>query len=302
MPLTLLHDCMASGRRARLAPKHLGPGAALVLGGLLFQSGHAAAQPSSSAAECARAYEDGQELRKSGQLLSARTALQSCARDECPGFIRSDCATWYGELQSEIPTLVFAAHSQGRDLPEVRVTVGERLLTSRIDGRAVELDPGEYDFKFIAPEMRPLQRHFVIARGERNRLIQVQLESSRARAPESEPPPLPPATARSLLLPGIFAGVGGLGVAGFAALGAWGRASEDELETTCSPQCAQSQVSSVRTKYALADVSLGVGVASLGLAAYFALAGDSTEAPARSASLAVMARPDGGGFVYGGAF
>jgi hypothetical protein len=150
--------------------------------------------------------------------------------------------------------------------------------------------------------MRPLQQHFVIARGERNRLIQVQLESSRARAPESERPPLPAAPARSLLLPGIFAGVGGLGVAGFAALGAWGRASEDELEATCSPQCVQSQVSSVRTKYALADVSLGLGVASLGLAAYFALAGDSTDAPARSASLAVMARPGGASFVYGGRF
>ncbi len=301
MPLTL-HDCRASGRHARLAPKRVS--AALVLAGLLLQSGHASAQEpsSSSAAECARAYEDGQELRKSGRLLSARAALQSCARDECPGFIRSDCATWYGELQSEIPTLVFAARSQGRDVPEVRVSVGERLLTSRIDGREVELDPGEYDFQFIAPEMRPLRQHFVIARGERNRLIQVQLESSRARVPEPERPPLPPAPARSLLVPGIFAGVGGLGVVGFAALGAWGRASEDELESTCSPQCAQSQVSSVRTKYALADVSLGVGVASLGLAAYFALAGDSTEAPLRAAGLAVVARPGGAGFAYGGAF
>jgi hypothetical protein len=271
---------------------------------LALHSGQASAQePSSSPAECARAYEDGQELRKSGQLLSARTALQSCARDDCPGFIRTDCATWYGELQSEIPTLVFAARSEGRDVPEVRVSIGDRLLTSRIDGREVELDPGEYEFRFAAPEMRPLEQHFVIARGERNRLIQVQLESSAPRLPPPpEPAPLPPASRRSLLLPGVFAGVGGLGVVGFAALGAWGRASEDELETTCSPRCSESRISGVRTKYLLADVSLGVGVASLGLAAYFAIAGEATEAPARAPSLSLVTRPGGAGFVYGGAF
>jgi hypothetical protein len=87
------HQSVATCRQARLAPKRLGASAALVLA---LHSGQASAQePSPSvAAECARAYEEGQELRKSGQLLSARTALQSCARDDCPGFIRSDCAAW----------------------------------------------------------------------------------------------------------------------------------------------------------------------------------------------------------------
>lgn len=286
-----------------MVPARLPVTAALVLAGLLLQSAQASAlEPASSAAACARAYEQGQELRKSGQLLSARAELQSCARDDCPDFIRSDCATWYGELQSEIPTLVFAARNQGRDLAEVRVSAGDRVLTTRIDGREVELDPGEYDFEFLAPEMRSLRQHFVVARGERNRLIEVQLESSAAAVTEPEPTPLPTATRRSLLLPGIFAGVGGLGVVGFATLGAWGRASENELETTCSPRCAESQVASVRMKYVLADVSLGVGVASLGLAAYFAFGRDSTQASARAPSLAVMARPGGAGVIYGGPF
>jgi hypothetical protein len=291
-------------RRACSTPKRLGASASLVLAGLSLHGAPAFAdEPSSSSAtDCARAYEEGQELRKSGQLLSARTSLQSCARDDCPGFIRSDCAAWYGELQSEIPTVVFAARSGGHDVPEVRVSAGDRLLTSRIDGRQIELDPGEYDFQFVAPEMRALEQHFVVARGERNRLIQVELESSATPVPEIEPAPLPPAHRRSLLLPGFFAGLGGLGVVGFATLGAWGRANESKLETTCSPRCSESQVSSVRTKYLLADVSLGVGVASLGLAAYFALAGHGTEAPARAANVAVTPCPGGASVVYGGAF
>ena len=259
-----------------------------------------------SPATCARAYEEGQELRKSGQLVSARATLQSCARDQCPDFIRSDCASWYDEVQSELPTLVFAARSQGRDLSEVRILVGERVLASHIDGQAVELDPGDYELRFEARDMRALKQRFVIARGERNRLIQVELEPTVATAAAAASEPgqdrsLTPPAQRSLLVPGIFAGVGVLGVAGFAGLGAWGLSGEKHLEDACSPKCSASQLSEVRTRYLLADVSLGVGVASLSLGAYFYLSQSPTP-HARAPKLAVLPRPGGADFVYGGAF
>jgi hypothetical protein len=237
--------------------------------------------------------------------VSARAALQSCARDQCPDFIRTDCASWYDEVQSELPTLVFAARSQGRDLSEVRIWVGERVLASHIDGQAVELDPGDYDLRFQARDMRPLKQHVVIARGERNRLIQVELEptvatAAAAHAPGQDRSPTPPPQ-RSLLLPGIFAGVGVLGVAGFAGLGAWGLSSEKRLEEACSPRCSASELSEVRTRYLLADVSLGVGVASLSLGAYFYLSQDPTP-QSQAPKLAVLPRPGGADVVYGGAF
>lgn len=267
-------------------------------------SGHAFAQDASTTnAECANAYEQGQEQRKSGKLVSARSTLQLCARDECPDFIRSDCANWYGEVQNEVPTLVFAARSQGRDLSDVRVSVGERVLSTRVDGQVVELDPGEYDFEFQAPEMRTLRQHFVIARGERNRLIQVELEP--VHAPQGAGPTTDAARAqRSLLLPGVFAGIGVVGVAGFAGLGAWGHSQENELEGSCSPHCSSDRVSDVRTKYLLADVSLGVGVASLALGAYFFFSQGSGDAEARRQvpQVAVLASSNAASFVYGGAF
>jgi hypothetical protein len=112
-------------------------------------------------AECARAYEDGQVQRKSGRLVEARSTLQLCARDECPDFIRADCVSWYGEVQGEVPTLVFAARSQGRDLADVRISLGDRVMAARLDGQAIELDPGEYDFRFEAAGMQPLTQRSV---------------------------------------------------------------------------------------------------------------------------------------------
>jgi hypothetical protein len=271
---------------------------------IVSSSGSALAQDAAASnTECVNAYEQGQEQRKSGQLVKARSTLQACARDECPDFIRTDCVTWYGEVQNEVPTLVFAARSQGQDLSDVRVSVGERVLSARIDGQVVELDPGEYDFEFRAPDMPSLVQHFVIARGERNRLIQVELQPAPAAdAPVPARVALP--SRRSLLLPGLFAGIGVVGVAGFVGLGAWGHSQESQLEGTCSPHCSADRVSEVRTKYLLADVSLGVGVASLAVGAYFLFSSTASDGQARAGvpQVAVLASPEAARVVYGGAF
>lgn len=262
-----------------------------------------AQQPSSQSAECASAYEEAQVERNSGRLASARGKLQLCARDECPDFIRSDCTTWYAEVQNEVPTLVFAARSQGRDLVDVRISLGERVLSMRIDGQVIELDPGEYDFEIEAVGMQPLTVHSVIVRGERNRLIQVELvpltSALGADLPPSAPAPPPP---RSLLVPGIFAGIGVAGLAGFGVLAASGKSNESRLQDTCSPSCSDSQLSSLKTKYLLADVSLGVGVASLAVGAYFLFSQPSAPTSARLPAWNVQASERGASFVYGGSF
>jgi hypothetical protein len=263
-----------------------------------------AEEPLTSAA-CVQAYEEGQVARKAGRLISARDTLRECARDECPDFIRSDCVAWYGEVQSEVPTVVFAARSQDRDLVDVQVTLDGRQIAARIDGQSLELDPGEYDFAFESPDMQPRTQHSVVVRGERNRLIQVELSPVHASSNEPIAPPATPlarARSRSLLVPGVFAGVGAAGLVGFAVLGASGRASESQLERTCSPNCTDSQISAVRTKYLVADVSLGVGVASLALGAYFLFSQPRAESTARAPAWNVHAGAEGASFIYGGRF
>lgn len=250
--------------------------------------------------QCATDYERAQVQRKTGQLVAARQTLQQCADDACPAFVREDCGAWYIAVQNELPTLVFTAQSEDQDLTDVRISIGSRLLATRIDGQAIELDPGEYDFDFNASGMQPLSQHLVIARGEQNRLVRVELvplasASTRrdAKAPRAR---------RSLLLPGVFAGVGVVGVAGFGALGAWGHSSESALKESCSPYCKKSEISSVRTKYLLADISLGVGIAGLVASAYFLLSPRPETPSSQAGRFDVWASGNGVSASYGGAF
>jgi hypothetical protein len=194
----------------------------------------------------------------------------------------------------------------------VRITVDGRELSSGLDGQAVELDPGQYDFEFQAAGMQPLRRHLVVARGERNRLIQIDLEplvseihpgqqrGQREQRPDERSPNRVP---RSLVLPGILAGAGVAGLAGFVGFGASGHARENQLKSTCAPNCHDDLVAAVRTRYLVADLSLGIGIASLALGTYFFF--DQSSAPrahARPARLALMARPGAATLFYGGEF
>jgi hypothetical protein len=275
------------------------PARLLALAVFAWPTSEARAEGAEPVARCVEAYERGQEQRKSGQLIAARDTLQRCARDECPSFIRADCINWYGEVQGEVPTLVFAARSSGRDVVDVRVTLGERVLAARIDGQVVELDPGEYDFQFEGAGQSVLQR-FVIARGERNRLIQVEM-SGPPLTPSGDARPPSRTSPRSLVVPSVFIGVGVAGLAGFAGLAAWGRSSESKLELSCSPRCSEGRVASVKRKYLLADASLGVGVVALAFGTYFFLR-DEQVPPQQAGGLELAGGPHGANVVYGGSF
>lgn len=261
---------------------------------------HAAALSGGSL--CAQAYEQAQEQRQSGKLLEARVQLETCAQDACPEFIRSDCLNWDSEVRTEIPTVVFAARSAGTDLSDVQVSAGQRVLTTHINGEAVELDPGEYDFEFSATGMKPLTQHVLLARGERNRLLRAELSPLVKDISVGEAPPSLTGARRSWALPVVFGGFGVAGLAGFGVFGAWGHAAESNLKDTCSPRCSKSQISSVRTKYAVADISLAVGVASLGLATYFALREGPEQRDQLSSPIDVRANAQGLSAIYQGAF
>jgi hypothetical protein len=254
---------------------------------------------SASSEQCAAAYEQAQEQRKSGRLVEARATLRLCARDECPGFIHDDCLTWHGEVASELPTLVFSATSGGRDLVDVRVATSDRVLATRLEGQVIELDPGEYELTFSATGSEPRPLQLVVARGEKNRLVRVELTELTPPGPDVAL--APPRADRSLTVPALFAGVGLAGLGGFVALGAWGRSSESRLADTCSPGCNADDVGSVRTKYVLADVSLGVGVAGLALAAYTFFS-QSPRSSGRAGGVSLHATSSDLRMTYGGHF
>jgi hypothetical protein len=145
----------------------------------------------------------------------------------------------------------------------------------------------------------------LIREGERNRMIDVEFRSPLGATPLPTPAD-PDLQAKSgergtalLYLPYGLAGLGALGVAGFAVLDIQGNRRKSDLEHSCSPYCQSSQVDEVKMKYLLADTCLAVGLVSLGVATYLFLTshGEDASRQAHPTSIGFAPRPSGGGGV-----
>jgi hypothetical protein len=263
--------------------------------------------------ECAQAYEKAQIERKAAHITAAIESLTICAGQSCPSFVRKDCIEWLTESQATQPSVVFSVRRNGADLSEADIACDGRIVTRTLDGKAVLLDPGPHQFSFRVSGNRSVEKQIVIREGERNRIIEVDLDREPPAAGEptigeaphdlSSAPRLAEAGSSSgghNVVAYVLAGVGVLGVSGFAAFGLWGNSQKAELERTCSPSCRSSQVDEVRNRYIVADTFLAVGLVSVGLATYWFLSdpGQSPRAAGPATSVAVApARSGRGGLV-----
>lgn len=257
-------------------------------------------------AECASAYEGGQELRAQGRLIEARERLVVCAQEACPAFVQSDCATWLMDVEEELPTVVVVAKGpDGRDAVDVRVSVDGELLLHTLDGKAVPIDPGLHEFRFEYPGADAVSKQILVRQGQKNRAIEVSFARNepaaagrRQTAIAAEPSPhvaaLPaedettePGAGPGPLRPYAYAagGVGAAGVVTWAVLGLVGRGQQRELDKSCKPSCSQKRVDPIDRKYLAADISLLVGLAGLGTGvALFILSMPEASEPAADAS------------------
>jgi hypothetical protein len=241
----------------------------VALGVALARPPVAAADPPAKVA-CVHGAEEGQRLRAQGKLREAREAFTACAAERCPALVRSDCSGWLAETEAALPTVVVrasAAETPGRELYDVEVRVDGVVLTDRLDGRELAVNPGEHHFSFAAAGRVPAEDDVVIRAGEKHRLLTVTL-------PSTHPPPPPPVVVKPAPPPpprvGTAAKVllvaGGVGLAGAAGFGLSGWLEARSLRRTCAPDCPAADVDSVRTRLRIADVSLAVGVAALAAA------------------------------------
>ena len=236
-----------------------------VAAAITLASGHAAAQDKQA---CVSAYEDAQRLRKDGKLTEARSKLLVCAQDACPAIVRKDCTVWISEVEQATPTVLLAARGpSGTDVVDVAVTLDGKPITKRLDGKAIALDPGPHTFRFELAGAPPHDETILLQQGERNRQVLADFQPPEARDPHPAgaapaPPPMRPAPvpAGAYVLGGL--GVAGLGV--FTAFGLMGLSAKSDLDArACKPNCASSDVDPVKQKFLVADIGLGVGVASL---------------------------------------
>jgi hypothetical protein len=183
----------------------------------LLWSGDAAGQ---SKQACVDAAHQAQELRDRGRYVAARRDLLLCAQEACPSPVARSCATWLVELEPSIPTVVFVAREDNRDLAAVRVRVDGELVAERLDGRPVMIDPGEHVVLFERDGRPPEEERVLVTAGEKNRRVVLAFRP-RVAVPAPVAPDRPPiekpatgalreVTALALLAGSVVAG--GLGV------------------------------------------------------------------------------------------
>ncbi len=262
-------------------------------------------------AACVAASDSAQGLRSAMKLREARKQLLVCVQDDCPAVVKKDCGDWLAEVDKAIPTVVFhVTDATGGDVSAVKVLVDGAVLVDTIDGSAVAIDPGAHTIRYEGPGGEVFETKVVIREAEKNRVLAVSF--GKAKGGDVTPPP-PPASAGDHPTPHtsgvpsstiILGGFGVLGIAGFAYFGLTGINDRNRLRDRCAPYCDKSEESPARTKLAIADVSLLVGVVSLGLATYFYLARPVSKdaAPvATTGSFSVDLAPlAGGGIAFAG--
>jgi hypothetical protein len=250
---------------------------------------------------CSSDYEKAQEEKANGRLNAALSYLRGCVNPDCPKFIREDCARWMDQTESALPSVVFAVRRDGVDQTEVDIACDGVAMTRSLNGKAIPVDPGVHVFSFAMSGFDSIERRLLIREGERNRIVDVEFRSPResatpAPAVDARNPPAGEATSgnagRRYLTYGL-AGAGVLGLAGFVVFAVRGVGQQGTLEKDCAPNCLQSDVDSVKTKYLVADTCLAVGLVSLGVATYlwFTSRGEKPSSADRKSGVSVGFSP-----------
>ena len=229
---------------------------------------------------CFDHHELGQELRQAGKLVDSRAAFLECASD-CPSAVQRDCERWSHEVAAELPQLEVLVRFQGKARSDASVEIDGEPHADAL-GAAVVLDPGLHRYRVRLAAARSVEGELVLRAGEPPHRLTLELE------------PLQEAR-RVPTLSWVLGGVGVAGAAGFFGFGLASRSLEHELERTCAPLCTNEQIDRVRQRSLIANVSLGVGVASLASAAalYFLSEPDSEPREQPALQLGLMPLPGG---------
>lgn len=218
--------------------------------------------------QCINAYQGAQVDMKQSALVAAREKLAMCLNEGCPRALQADCAGWLKEVEARSSSVVLSFKGRdGAEQTHVPLTIDGKPSAGRTDGRAFSVDPGEHTFVFQPPGEPPVIVKQVVREGEKSQRVSAMSKLTPALGPSAAKSSAPPPRLTTVERPVPWAvyALGGLGLVGagsFVGFGVSGAGGKSDLET-CKPTCLEDDVSSVRTRFIVADVSLAVSVLAL---------------------------------------
>jgi len=271
--------------------------------------------------QCESTWRDAQARSDAGHLRQARDLFLECAKPSCGPVHVKQCMARLTQLQSDIPTIVpLATDDAGAPMVDVQVKADGEVMTLKLDGRALPMDPGMHELSFSTWAHGVFATEKVlIVEGQRNRAIAVSLrepdpppppqkvavEPTAAVRPAPDVAPVAPSAASQDAIAAALPKRGGrgalpylLGGVGLASLGAgalmtyWGNKDNTAL-SSCSPHCAEADVTHIHSLYLASDVTFAAGAAALGLAGVLLLTGHSSSdsAPTAHAAYGFLVQP-----------
>ena len=231
-----------------------------------------------SAQTCIGDYEAAQSLRSAGHFGAAVQKFAACASRDCPAAVAQECTTFRSKVDAATPSIVVDAKDERAvSIEGLRVLVDGVVRAPSEGATGIKVDPGPHVVRGEAPGYSPAETELELAADGGVRTVVLVMahknddERRSAVAPAGAPERVSGDASRddsSRLVAYVFGGVGVVAMGGFAYFGLAGTSERHDLDK-CKPYCDSSRVDSARLKLTLADVSLGIGVASLGAGVYF---------------------------------
>lgn len=191
--------------------------------------------------------------------MEARDELIVCSHKSCPSLVRKDCDRWRVEVEAALPSIVIAARDgSGADLVDVRVTIDDKPVLERLDGKAMPIDPGTHKLRATMAGRSPVEKTFVAREGEKLRSVDLVFPvESTTTASSSSAPPVRTVAGWTLV------GAGGLA----ALLGTYlavRQASEyADAERECAPTCPMERKDEIDSMRVYSGIAFGIGAAAI---------------------------------------
>jgi hypothetical protein len=286
----------------------------LIAFAILVPSSVATAETLSKEA-CVDAHSRGQDARDGGKITLARKLFLQCAQSGCPAAVQGDCARFADDLSNLQPTVNFVARDgNGNDLPNTTVYVDGVLVATNIDGRPVEIDPGNHTVKFSNGGKDEVVT-VVIGSGEKGRVVQARFGAATAAssssgatgAGDATPKPRGPKTTHPKGSMAVVISGGVLAIAG-GAIAFYGKSQVPSQCQLSTHECAAPPGDPVfdDAKSAAGTMNLGIAAAGVGVAAlagglvwYFAGAKTDKESATQQAIAPWVSSSGGGVSVLG---